>query len=217
MEFPSYTIESKIPGPTVVVVGGLQGNEPVGWNTANKIRQWSIDSGKLVVLPQVNPVAIQRGTYVGRNGDLNDHFPPGRKPTTKLARAVWSQVKQANPDVFFSLHSSHGILGVKEGPDGVGQAIYPTYIGQARKNASQTVQFMNKQYLDSMRPVYDFKIGNTLDADRPLLTHKVAGDLKIPGYLVETTRYGTDLKTETKWMTAMVANLIRQSGIDIQR
>ena len=38
LESPVYTIESQIPGPTVVVVGGLQGNEPIGWTAANKMR-----------------------------------------------------------------------------------------------------------------------------------------------------------------------------------
>ena len=169
------------------------------------------------MLPAVNPVAIQRGTYVGRNGDLNDLFPSGREPSSKLARAIWRRIEQADPDVFVSLHSSKGILDVDEGPSGVGQAVYPTDAGQARQQASQSVQYMNRQYGDSFRSLSEFKVGNTLDGDRPLLTHKVAADLEIPGYLIEATRYGTTLTTRTKWATALVADLIQQSGIDIER
>ena len=214
-ESPVFITESRIPGPTAVIVGGLQGIEPVGWHTANKIRKWSIDSGKLVLLPEVNPVAIERRTYTNDNGDLNDKFPSGRAPTTKLARAIWEVVENADPDVFFSLHSSHGIYHVNDGPNGVGQAIFPTDDGNARQKAGKTIQAVNNQ-LDSYRSIYDYTLGNTLNGDRPLLTHKVAGDLDIPGYLIEATRYGTKLKTRTAWSAAIVGHLLQQSGIKVK-
>lgn len=215
-EVSAYIKESRIPGPTAVVVGGVQGNEPASWHTAHDVRNWSINSGKLIVLPEINPVAIRRGTYVNENGDLNDHFPPGERPTTKLAQSLWQYIANADPDVFFSLHSSRGILWENEGPRGVGQAIYPTYIDGARADAHNTVQTMNQRF-DSHRSIYDFKVGNTLYGIRPLLTHKVAADLKIPGFLVESTRYNTTLKTRVRWEKAIVANLLRQNGMGVKR
>ncbi|WP_227357419.1 deacylase [Haladaptatus salinisoli] len=213
-EVKIYTTESRIPGPTAVVVGGTHGIEPAGWKTAHAVQNWAIDSGKLIVLPEINPVAIQRETYVNENGDLNDHFPPGSQPTTKLARALWQTIEAADPDVFFSLHSSQGILHELAGPPGVGQAIYPTYIAGARANAYNTVQYMNNRF-NSHRSIYDFKVGNTLYGIRPRLTHKVAADLKIPGFLIETTRYGTALETRVQWEKAIVAHLLRQNGMKV--
>lgn len=215
-EVTIYTTESRIPGPTAVVVGGVQGNEPATWKTAHAVQNWDINSGKLIVLPEINPVAIRRGTYVNENGDLNDQFPPGRRPTTKLAQALWQTIKAADPDVFFSLHSSQGILHEFEGPPGVGQAIYPTYIDGARADASNTVQHMNHR-LNSHRSIYDFKVGNTLYGIRPLLTHKVAADLQIPGFLIESTRYGTTLETRVQWEKAIVAHLLKQNGMKVYR
>ncbi|WP_266081782.1 M14 family metallopeptidase [Haladaptatus caseinilyticus] len=215
-EVKIYTTESRIPGPTAVVVGGVQGNEPATWNAAHQVKDWSINSGKLVVLPEINPVAIERGTYINDNGDLNDQFPPGQEPTTELAQVLWEVIEQANPDVFFSLHTSRGILHEFEGPSGVGQAIYPTYIDSARSNASRTVEYMNQQ-LESFRSIYDFKVGNTLYGTRPLLTHKVGADLEIPGFLVEATRYRTKLETRVEWETAIVANLLEQNGMKVSR
>ncbi|SIR73632.1 hypothetical protein SAMN05421858_3518 [Haladaptatus litoreus] len=215
-EVKVHTTESRIPGPTAVVVGGIQGIEPATWKTANAVHDWSIDSGKLVVLPEVNPVAIRNNTYVNENGDLNDQFPPGKTPTTKLARALWQTIEDIDPDVFISLHSSQGILWEREGPSGFGQAIYPTYVDGAREDARRTVKNMNQRF-DEYRSLYDFKVGNTLYGVRPLLSHKVAADLQIPGFLIETTRYGTELETRVRWEKAIVANLLKQNGMDTKR
>ena len=192
-EVDVFVNESQIPGPTAIVCGGIQGNEPAGWHTANAVREWAINAGKLVVLPELNPIAIQRGTYVNDNGDLNDQFPPGKEPKTELAQAIWSYIEDTDPDVTINLHSSHGILHESVGPYGVGQAIYPTYIDGAQEAARNTVEYMNSRF-DSDRSIYDFKVGNTLYGVRPLLTHKVAADLQIPGFIVEATRYGTNLR-----------------------
>ncbi|MFH5801530.1 deacylase [Haladaptatus sp. CMAA 1911] len=215
-EVPVYINKSRIPGPTTVLVGGVQGNEPAGWRTAHAVKDWSIDSGKLVVLPEINPVAIRRGTYINNNGDLNDQFPPNRRPTTQLARALWDYIVDTDPDLFFSLHSSRGILHESEGPAGVGQAIYPTYIDGARNDARNTVRQINKS-LDSYRSIYDFKVGNTLYGVRPRLTHKVAADLQIPGFLIEATRYKTSLDTRVKWEQEIVAHLLSQNGMKVKQ
>ncbi|GAA0239830.1 deacylase [Haladaptatus pallidirubidus] len=215
-EVEVHTTESRIPGPTAVVVGGLQGIEPATWQTVYDVHDWSINSGKLVLLPEANPVAIRNNTYINENGDLNDQFPPGRTPKTKLAQALWEVIEEADPDVFISLHSSHGILWEREGPNGVGQAIYPTYVDGAREDARRTVEYMN-QRLDSFRSLYDFKVGNTLHGIRPLLTHKVAADLQIPGFLIEATRYGTNLATRVQWEKAIVAHLLEQNGMGIKQ
>lgn len=211
-----YSTKSRIPGPTAVVVGGIQGIEPATWKTADAVQDWAINSGKLIVLPEVNPVAIRNETYVNENGDLNDQFPPGETPNTKLAQAIWRVIQEVDPDVFISLHSSQGILWEPEGPVGFGQAIYPTYVDGARADARRTAKYMNQQF-DSMRSLYDFKVGNTLYGVRPLLAHKVAADLQIPGFLIETTRYGTELETRVRWEKAIVAHLLEQNGMGIKR
>lgn len=210
-----YINESRIPGPTAIVGGGIQGNEPTGWHTAHEVSDWAIDAGKLVVIPELNPVAIQRGTYINDNGDLNDQFPPGKEPKTELAQAIWEYIEETDPDVFFNLHSSHGILHSNVGPYGVGQAIYPTYIDGARADARNTVRNVNEQF-NSDRSIYDFKVGNTLYGVRPLLTHKVAADLQIPGFIIEATRYGTTLEERVEWEKAIVAHLLEQNGMEVK-
>lgn len=104
------------PGPTVMVVAGLHGNEPAGVLAAEKITQWSIQRGKLVVLPRSNPSAIaaeQRGIPDAPTNerDLNRNFPldKGRcLPRGPQAQALWEIVESNRPDWLVDLHESVG-------------------------------------------------------------------------------------------------------------
>ncbi|SIR73556.1 Succinylglutamate desuccinylase / Aspartoacylase family protein [Haladaptatus litoreus] len=210
-----HVIESGKTGPTAYVTGGFHGNEVSGYYAADSITNWSIDQGKLVVLPRANPVAIERKTYVNNNGNLNRQFPSGKKPTTPLARAIWNSIDRHNPDTVLALHASKGILWENEGPKGVGQAIYPTLSEGSSEDAAQTAAYLNHYHMpDSFPDYYEFKRGNILDGSRPLLLHKVSADLRIPGSLIEPTKYGTDVKQRVNWHLNIVRHLLRRQGID---
>jgi len=208
-------VDSGSPGATAVVVGGVHGNEPAGHEAARAMRGWSIDEGKLVLVPRANPTALEAGTYSNENGNLNRKFPPGEEPTTPLARAIWGVVTRHDADVVMSLHSSKGIYGADVGPDGVGQAIYPTTAPGARRNAAAAAEYVNENHLDDSWPDhYRFQRGNRIDGDRPLLIHKVDADLGEPGFIVETTKYGTSLDTRVDWTLSIVEYLLGRYSID---
>ncbi|MFH5801303.1 M99 family carboxypeptidase catalytic domain-containing protein [Haladaptatus sp. CMAA 1911] len=209
-----YVTDTQKSGPTAVVVGGIQGNEPAGYKAARDIKTWSIDQGTLVTIPQANPVANRRGTYFNDKGNLNRKFPPGKTPTTPLARAIWGVIASYDPDVVINLHSSRGIYQEDVGPNGVGQAIYPTTASGAAQDAANTKGYMNLYHLDDSLPdYYRFKRGNLIGGTRPLLIHKVDADLGEPGFIVESTRYGTDLQTRTRWELNIVRHLLGRQGI----
>ena len=209
-----YVTDTQKSGPTAVVVGGIQGNEPAGYEAAEDIKTWSIDQGTLITIPRANPVAIRRDTYSNDNGNLNRKFPPGETPTTPLARAIWGVIASYDPDVVINLHSSKGIYREDVGPDGVGQAIYPTTASGAVQDAVNTKGYMNQFHLDESFPdYYRFKRGNLIGGTRPLLIHKVDADLGEPGFIVESTRYGTDLQTRTRWELNIVRHLLGRRGI----
>ncbi len=207
-------IDSGSSGPTAVVVGGMHGNEAAGYKAAAKMRDWSIDEGKLVLIPRSNPTAIEDDTYTTDDGNLNRQFPPGEEPKTPLARAIWGVITDHDADVVFNLHSSKGIYKKDVGPEGVGQAIYPTTIDDTPKKATQAAEYMNENHLGDREDYYKFKRGNLIDGDRPLLIHKVNSDLKKPGFIVETTRYETSLETRVDWELEIVEYLLSQYSID---
>ena len=210
-----YITDTQERGSTAVVVGGIHGDEPAGYRAADDIKTWSINRGTLITIPRANPVAIERDTYFNDRGNLNRQFPPGETPTTPLARSIWGVIASYNPDIVINLHSSRGIYDEDVGPSGVGQTIFPTTASGAGEDAANTAGYMNRYHLDDSLPAYyRFKRGNTIDGTRPLLIHKVDSDLDIPGFIVEATRYETDLDTRINWELNVVRHLLGRHGID---
>ncbi len=110
---PWYRIDSGTKGPTVLIIGGVHGNEPAGFRAANQIRNWPITSGKIVVMPKLNRLGLSanmRWIPEFRNNkemrDLNRVFPRNDNPDpqTELANSVWDFVKSQQPDWVFDLH-----------------------------------------------------------------------------------------------------------------
>ena len=58
---PYYVVDSKVAGPTVMITGGMHGNEPAGARAAEHIRFWTIRRGKLIIVPRLNPAALEAG------------------------------------------------------------------------------------------------------------------------------------------------------------
>lgn len=214
-ETTAFIGESAQSGPTAVVVGGVHGNERAGVEAAYEAAEWTFNRGTLVVLPEANAAAVEEETYSGPSGNLNRQFPTGESPTTPLAEAIWDLITAYDPDVVIDLHSSRGIWGSDRGPNGYGQAIFPSAAGTSREIASRAADDMNREAVAEMHDTaYEFTLGNTLTGSNPLLIHKVAGDLEEAGYLTEVTRYETDLTTRTAWTKAIAGALLRTHGIE---
>lgn len=207
-----YIIDAPESGPTGVVVGGIHGDERSGYHAANAVSRWQFDAGRVVVLPRANEPAIKDKTRHGVGGDLNRQFPPEEEPTTKLARAIWSDVVvRSDPDFLIDLHRSKGIYEFHQ--SFVGQAIYPTDVGDAVSNALDTIALLNKEYVPWYMPYHDFRRGNIMDGTNPLLAHKAGGDLGLPAYIVETTTFLTDLDARTRWTKGATEKLLSLHGI----
>lgn len=211
-ETPVYILEGERPGPTGFVVGGMHGDERSGYLAADRLLKWSLQSGRLVVVPRANQVAIRRNERHGERGDLNRQFPPRQAPVTELARAIWSIVERHDPDVTLNLHSSNGIYGTH--PDFVGQAVFPTATGDARTHATQVVEQANERVVPWYMPLHDFQVANVLDGTAPLFTHKVDADLEIPGYIVETAEFLVDPQTGAKWNLSVAEALLVRHGLE---
>lgn len=211
-ETPVYVVEGAGPGPTGLIVGGMHGDERSGYSAAERLLDWSLSAGRLVVLPRANRVAIERNTRQGEHGDLNRNFPPGREPPTPLARAIWSLVDRHDPDVVADLHSSTGIYGVHA--EFVGQAVFPTEAGDARAHAAAVVDRANERTVPWYMPLHDYRTGNSLSGTAPLFVHKVGGDLGSPGYIVETTEFLVDPRTAAGWTVDVAEALLARHGLE---
>ncbi len=124
-----YVIDSGKPGPVVMIVGGVHGNERAGYTAANKVKDWRVKRGKLLVLPKANVLAVNNKVrYLSKVGDLNRDFPrtsKGKADNT-LSRAIWSAVKKHKVDWLMDMHEGYDYYK-KKSTNSVGQTViyYP--------------------------------------------------------------------------------------------
>jgi hypothetical protein len=142
-----YVIRSGKPGPVVMIVGGVHGNETAGYKAANLVKDYSIKSGTLLVVPQANKLAVEQHRRAASGGsDLNRSFPSD----TILARSIYSAVKKYNVDWLMDMHEGYD-YSTNPSSSSVGQSLiyYPT--GNTKTIAKSILAGANSSISSSYR------------------------------------------------------------------
>jgi hypothetical protein len=67
---------SGVPGPAMMILGGVHGNEPGGWLAADEVANWEPAAGSLIVVPRANIRALNAFVRTFDDiGDLNRLYP----------------------------------------------------------------------------------------------------------------------------------------------
>lgn len=207
-ETPLVSIDAPRNGPTVVLVGGIHGDEVNGWKTATAATAWDIDAGSLVVIPKAAIRAVetrQRKHPVW--GDANRMFPLDEEPRSPLGKALWSAVEGADPDYVVDLHSSKGIYSESAY---YGQHVFRTE-GLAEAT-TETIAYLNSEVVPESKPTYEFTQA-AIDVDYEMLVRKANEELGVPTTLFEVTEKDLDVETQVAWTTAYVEKLLDELGV----
>ncbi len=143
-----YVVDSKKPGPVVMIVGGIHGDEPAGARAAEQIRHWKITQGKLIVVPKANKPALQNQTrrmptLPKDRSDLNRNFPKaeGESPRCELSAALWTFVRAHHPDWLLDLHEGSDFTQLNK--KSVGSSIIAAKSTEAKKKACRMLEALN--------------------------------------------------------------------------
>jgi len=108
--FSFHKLESGKEGNTILVIGGIQGDEPGGFNAASLIvTHYRILSGNVWVVPNLNFVSIvkrSRGVY----GDLNRKFDQIKldDPEFDTITRIKNLISDSRVDMVLNLHDGSG-------------------------------------------------------------------------------------------------------------
>jgi succinylglutamate desuccinylase len=125
-----YVIKTGKPGPVVMIVGGVHGNETAGYKAADIVKDYSITRGTLLVLPQANKLAIQQHRRYTRGGsDLNRDFPrtSSQSADNTLSRSIYKVVRDYDVDWLIDMHEGYD-YSTNKANSSVGQTLiyYPS-------------------------------------------------------------------------------------------
>ncbi len=106
-ELHVYKIYGRKPGNTMLIIGGIQGDEPGGFLSADLYIDLTLEKGNLIVVPRANFKSIMLFKR-GPDGDMNRVFDRdnGNSMMYKVVAIIKALMKEA--DVFLNLHDGYG-------------------------------------------------------------------------------------------------------------
>lgn len=209
-ELHIYRIVGKEPGKTLMLVGGIQGDEPGGYLTADLYADISLKKGNLIVVPRANFYSILLNQRDGLTGDMNRKFSETQAAEKNMEQEIVTILKKliGEADCLLNLHEGSGFYSQEwkseiENPDRFGQSIIfdaKTYYGQKKHAtieletlANRVIEKVNKQ-VDNNRYYFQPNDHNTTSEktryleQRKSATYYALTQENIPAFGVETSK-----------------------------
>lgn len=225
----AWFIEGDEPGPTIMVQGGIQGDEKSGFITAQLLSKARVRKGRLILVPRANVPSInicQRQVNV----DLNRRFDKEYNQfyEDRLALAIRSLVSQAA--AFIHLHEGSGFyhptyVDNLRNPRRYGQSIIiDTTVFDHRIHLAEAATKVLAELNPTVVPAqYRFQLFNTRTFEsntlypemRKSLTCYVLENVGIPAMAVEVSKNIQQLGWKVQRQLAATALLLARFGVDI--
>ncbi|WP_250645522.1 M14/M99 family metallopeptidase [Salidesulfovibrio onnuriiensis] len=225
------SITGDLPGPTVMVQGGIQGDETSGFVTAQLLSRSRVLRGNLIVLPRANVPSINlRKRQI--NVDMNRRFDRdyNRFYEDRVARVI--RFLLAKSDAFIHLHEGSGFYNPTyidnlRNPKRYGQSIIvDTLVWKGSKRielgrtASEVLERINTDIPSSD---YKFKLFNTKTFDtatsypemRKSLTCYALAEHNIPAMAVEVSKDIIQLDWKVRHQLLATTMLLSHFGVDV--
>jgi hypothetical protein len=146
-----YIYNTKIEGPTILMLGGTHGNEPSGYHALNKFKDELdknlsiIKRGKVIIIPAVNYYAIKLGIrYIPLLGDINRKYPEYINNNYKSDSNIINQIIKLSQESDFILDFHDGWGYNRLNKKSMGSSITPTNTDKSHELADIMLDSVNK-------------------------------------------------------------------------
>ncbi|MCG3662383.1 hypothetical protein L5F37_03095 [Aliarcobacter butzleri] len=233
-DFSIYKKESQTPSHTLLIIGGIHGDEPGAYFApAFFEKYYKITKGSVWVIPNINGdsiIANQRGIY----NDMNRKFSLIEKddPDYFIIERVKKIILDKKVDLILNLHDGHGFYRETHenaifNPKAWGQA---TIIDQDKINgldkfgdldkiATQVKNNLNKDKL--FQEFHSFGVKNTQtkfkDEQMQLSLTYFAITNNKPAFAIETSKNITDLTEKVIYQLKSIEEFMKIMDIEFQR
>jgi len=226
-----YKIYGEQAGPTLMVMGGIQGNEPGGYLAADLYADMSLKKGNLIVVPRANLYSILVNNR-GPNGDMNRKFAevPSFDPDSDVVKKIKELMSQA--DFFLNMHDGSGFyhpeyIDNMHNPRRFGQSIiadtdiYTCPDGTVLKlgeTAEKVIERVNRSIHEDE---YRFRFNNHQTSaqgslhkeQRKSATYYMLTKLGKPAFASETSKSIKDFRKRVVFQTMVVNAFMNEIGI----
>ncbi len=232
-ELTIFFINGKEPGGTMMIIGGIQGDEPGGYLAADLYADIQLEKGNLIVVPRANFNAIIRNMR-GVNGDMNRKFSSSdtRKYDRDIDIVEVLQNLIMKSDVLLNLHEGSGFyhptyISDLRNPMRYGQSIIADAATYIKKNgeiidlASPVNRVIDAVNSNIKNPDHHFKFNNhqtmsenTRHAEqRKSATYFALTESEIPAFGIETSKNISDTVIKVKYQSLVINAFMAEYGI----
>ena len=223
-ELNIYKISGKNPGKTLMLIGGIQGNEPGGFLSADLYADMSLEKGNLIVVPRANFYSIIMNKR-GPNGDMNRKFSHNDISSTMEDKIV-SILKEliSESDYLLNLHDGAGYYYPKyidkwRNPMLFGQSIIADCEEYKVPDSDRVINLgdMARKVIDEVNPhiendLYKFHFMNTrtFEKDSPHREQKGSATFyalvkhNIPAFGVETSKFLPSIDMKVRYHNLVI-------------
>jgi len=237
-ELNVYRVLGEEPGKTIMIIGGIQGDEPGGYMTADLYADIHLKKGNLIVVPRANFYSILLNRRDGLTGDMNRKFgTEGGDKKTNLEEEVVTVLKHliAESDCLLNLHEGSGFYSPEwisniENQARFGQSIIYDTRTYNIPGSNRTIELeeLARKITDKVNPListtrYRFKLNNhdTLADNTPhreqrkSATFYALTQAHIPAFGVETSKSIKSLETKIKLHKKVINAFMSEFGVII--
>jgi hypothetical protein len=206
-ELNVYRIFGSKPGKTLLIIGGIQGDEPGGFLAADFYADFSLEKGNLIVVPRANfPSILKKERQI--NQDMNRKFMDDT--TLNYEAKVVDVLKKliCESDCFLNLHEGSGFYSptwesAERNPKKYGQSVIAddAVLYPGENLASVDLRAMAQQVIDKINqniedPVFHFHFNNhrtnhpdtSHKEQRRSATYYAMNVCKIPAFGIESAK-----------------------------
>ena len=230
-ELHVYHIRGREPGSTVMIIGGIHGNEPGGYLAADLYADLTLRRGNLIVIPRANIFSIYQNTR-GVLGDMNRQFGASyeHEVDQNIVGVLASFMTES--DVLLNLHDGSGFYstaweGPRRNPRLWGQSIIVDAEEFSRPNGErvnlEATAAMVVEQVNPMikQPGHHFLVKNTMTFNeesqhkeqRGSATFHAVSRVGIPGFGVETSQDITDESLRVEYQVLVINAFLERFGI----
>ena len=221
-------LQGDLPGPTIMVQGGIQGDESAGFITAQLLSRSTVTRGNLIVLPRANVPSINLHKRQ-INVDMNRRFDQdyNRFYEDRVARVIRYFLCQS--DAFIHLHEGSGFYNPTyvdnlRNPMRYGQSIIVDTLVYDKIDLEHTVNSVLDE-LNTHIPArdYQFKLFNTRTFDkatdypemRKSLTCYALAQHNIPAMAVEVSKDIRQIGWKVRQQLSATILLLGRLGVHV--
>lgn len=140
-----HHVRGKEPGPTLLIIAGIHGDEAGGYLTAERYANLKLKKGNLIVVPRLNGAAVRAGTRRGLGGDMNRLFnlpANNANPDAKVVNLAKQLIRES--DYVLNLHQGYDFYN----PRWISRKRNPSKWGQSNVIDTATFHMPDGQKLE---------------------------------------------------------------------